>query len=159
MCICTYKQHNTHTHRHAHTLSPAFFKYVSISLYLFEYPLTCVKGVGSTISPTFSGGVSVSPGNSSSDMLSLVPRAREADAWVEGAPTATGGRNGAKPDTDTTVTANSDAHSATCARGARAGRVIGRGPRGFDVWFQAACYSAPSSSGKKQRNTALLWEK
>ena len=140
-------------------MSPAFFKYVSISLYLFEYPLTCVKGVGSTISPTFSGGVSVSPGNSSSDMLSLVPRAREADAWVEGAPTATGGRNGAKPDTDTTVTANSDAHSATCARGARAGRVIGRGPRGFDVWFQAACYSAPSSSGKKQRNTALLWEK
>jgi len=126
MCICTYKQHNTHTHRHAHTLSPAFFKYVSISLYLFEYPLTCVKGVGSTISPTFSGGVSVSPGNSSSDMLSIFPRAREADAWAEGAPTATRGRNGVKPDTDTTVTAKSDAHSSSGARSARVGRVIGR---------------------------------
>ena len=126
MCICTHTQtHTTHTR---HTLSPAFFKYVSISLYLFEYPLTCVKGVGSTISPIFSGGVSVSPGNSSSDMRSLVPRAREADAWAEGGPTATRGRNGANPDTDTTVAANSDAHSATCACGARAGRVIGRGP-------------------------------
>mmetsp|Transcript_25221 Transcript_25221/g.57582 ORF Transcript_25221/g.57582 Transcript_25221/m.57582 type:complete len:200 (+) Transcript_25221:1146-1745(+) len=54
------------------TSSPAILRYVSISLYRFEYPLTCVKGVGSTISPTLIGGVERRSGTSCSTAVCVL---------------------------------------------------------------------------------------
>jgi len=55
--------------------SPACWRYRSISLKRLEYPLTCVKGVGSTSSDTFRGGLCESGGMAAAVLAPVLPLA------------------------------------------------------------------------------------